>query len=410
MKILSLVVIGLVGCNADSEGPPGPEGPAGERGSDGAPGPQGERGPLGPQGDRGTRGDEGIRGESGERGERGEQGVPGSVGPVGPQGPAGPSGADGASCFGESLPDGMQITCGEETLVLRHGEDGDPGEPGSPGAMGVQGSPGPVGEVGPQGEPGPVGPEGIPGRDGISCIAQDILEGVQITCGNVSVLIRHGEQGPQGERGEQGSPGQNGENAQCPEESQELRFNGYLMYCVRRFIFDDPVTWIQCRESCLNAGLHMMRIVDLSTLCLAQPDFFADIPVVGSETFEGDPGTCEDGMDNDNDGRTDCEDNNCAFVFIGCYGGVHFHLEDAWPGAYGTQNTVLRRTDTICSHVRRLLDGDRLLEDAGSLWHEFLHWSDPPRISATHSRIPSPPYDQGAQAQLPHGCLCGKRL
>ncbi|MBI4098851.1 MAG: collagen-like protein [Candidatus Magasanikbacteria bacterium] len=218
MKALLLVVGLVVGCDEGSAGPPGPEGPPGERGEDGAPGPQGERGPLGPQGDRGPTGDPGRRGEDGAQGERGEQGVTGSPGSIGPQGPAGPSGVDGTSCVGESVPDGMQITCGEETSVLRHGEDGEPGSPGPVGLTGLKGDRGDDGEMGPQGERGSAGPQGAPGRDGISCTAEDVLEGLQITCGDVSVLIRHGEQGPPGERGEQGPPGQDGEpGPQGPE-------------------------------------------------------------------------------------------------------------------------------------------------------------------------------------------------
>lgn len=232
MRVLSLVVIGLVvACELSPKGgPAGPEGPLGERGSDGTPGPQGERGPVGAQGDRGTRGDEGIRGEAGERGERGEQGVAGPPGSMGSQGPIGPSGADGASCFGESIPDGMQITCGEETLVLRHGEDGEPGEPGSPGPMGLtgpkgdRGEPGEIGSQGPPGENGPrgeQGPVGSPGRDGVSCIARDVLEGIQIVCGDAVYLVRHGERGPQGEQGEQGPAGQNGEPGPPGPQGQE---------------------------------------------------------------------------------------------------------------------------------------------------------------------------------------------
>ena len=212
MRALLLIVVGLVmGCGADSKGSAGAQGPPGERGDDGAPGPQGEQGTLGPQGDRGPLGDPGRRGEVGEQGERGEQGAAGLAGPVGPQGPVGPSGADGTSCFGESVPEGFQITCGEETIVLRHGEDGEPGSPGPMGLTGPKGDRGEDGEIGPQGVPGQRGLEGPPGRNGVSCTAEDVLEGHQITCGDVSVLIRHGEQGPQGERGEQGQPGRDGE-------------------------------------------------------------------------------------------------------------------------------------------------------------------------------------------------------
>ncbi len=204
MKTLLLVVAwSMVGCSDDgTQGPAGPDGPIGERGADGVPGPQGERGLIGPQGDRGPLGDPGRRGEAGERGERGEQGLPGSPGLIGSQGPAGPSGANGVSCFGESVPDGVEITCGAETFVLRHGENG---EPGPPGPMGRQGPPGPAGEAGPRGA------QGEHGRDGVSCTTEDVLEGMQITCGDVSVLIRHGEQGPRGEQGELGPPGERGE-------------------------------------------------------------------------------------------------------------------------------------------------------------------------------------------------------
>ena len=211
MRSLLLMVGFVVGCSEGSKGPPGPEGLPGERGDDGVPGSQGERGPLGPQGDRGSIGDPGRRGEGGAQGERGEQGVAGSSGSIGPQGSVGPSGADGRSCFGESVPDGMQITCGEETFVLRHGEDGESGSPGAMGLTGQKGDRGDDGEMGPQGERGSVGSQGAPGRDGVSCTAEDVLEGFQITCGDLSVLIRHGEQGLPGERGEQGSAGVQGE-------------------------------------------------------------------------------------------------------------------------------------------------------------------------------------------------------
>ncbi|MDO8435477.1 MAG: hypothetical protein Q7S89_02235, partial [bacterium] len=91
----------------------------------------------------------------------------------------------------------------------------DPGQPGSPGPMGLTGSKGDrgeAGEMGPRGVPGQPGQEGPPGRDGVSCTAEDVLEGIMIICGDVSVLIRHGEQGSQGERGEQGPAGQDGEH------------------------------------------------------------------------------------------------------------------------------------------------------------------------------------------------------
>lgn len=349
MKVLSLVVIGLVGCGADKEGAPGPEGPPGEHGSDGAPGPQGERGTLGPQGDRGTRGDEGVRGETGERGERGEQGVPGSPGPIGPQGPVGPSGADGASCFGESIPDGMQITCGEETFALRHGEDG---EPGPPGARGIQGP---------------------PGRDGVSCTEQDVLEGIQITCGDVSVLIRHGEQGP---------PGRDGQDlvARCPEGAEPLEMNDHLVYCARRMVFEESQTYAQCYTACLSADLYLVDTDDLVTICLSAPDFFTDEIVDDGEG--GIEGTCGDELDNDADGRIDCLDNDCAGSMPACVPGNRYHITYR-PGEPVGKPGCVARYDRVCRGVERNINQG-----------EFINWS------FWISEVGNPP---------PQGCLCGKR-
>lgn len=388
-----LLIAGFVaGCSAGEEGPPGPQGLPGERGSDGAPGSQGERGPLGPQGDRGSRGDEGTRGETGERGERGEQGVVGPVGPMGLEGPAGPRGADGTSCIGESIPDGMLITCGEETLTLRHGEDG---EPGPPGPMGLQGPPGPAGNMGPRGERGGVGPQGeqglewSPGRDGVSCTAQDVLEGIQISCGDVSVLIRHGEQGQPGRDGEpglqgpEGPAGRDGQNlvANCPEDAKPLEMNGQLIYCARRLVFEEPQTYAQCYASCMSVGLYLVDTDDLIVICLSDPDFFADEIIDAGEG--GVAGTCGDWLDNDADGRIDCADDDCAGSVPACVPGNKYHITYR-PGEPSGTPGCITRYDQVCRGVERNISQN-----------EFINWGF----------WISEPWNP-----TPRGCLCGKRL
>ncbi len=134
-----------------------------------------------------------CRGERGPQGPRGPRGVSGPAGSQGSQGEQGPSGADGISCFGQSIPEGVLITCGQDTYTVYHGEQG---------IQGLQG---------PQGLMGPAGSQGLPGADGDSCTVESIEQGAFITCGENSSLVKHGERGLEGPQGLQGLPGPQGE-------------------------------------------------------------------------------------------------------------------------------------------------------------------------------------------------------
>lgn len=102
----------------------------------------------------------GERGPVGPRGPQGPRGIPGAVGP---SGPAGRDGIDGISCYGESVPEGVLITCGEDTYLVEHGARGPEGPVGP---QGLQGSSGLQGERGFAGESGPIGPQGPRGEQG----------------------------------------------------------------------------------------------------------------------------------------------------------------------------------------------------------------------------------------------------
>lgn len=120
---------------------------------------KGERGPAGPQGPRGPQG------------QRGPQGI---HGPIGPEGQPGLDGVDGTSCYGESVPEGVLITCGEDSYLVQHGERGSEGPMGPQGLQGLFGPQGEAGPQGPQGERGEQGPGGGNGLHLFDANGQDL--------------------------------------------------------------------------------------------------------------------------------------------------------------------------------------------------------------------------------------------
>ena len=70
---------------------------------------------------------------------------------------------------------------------------------------------------------GPVGPAGSPGKDALPCTVADVPEGVLVTCGESSVVVKHGAMGPQGSvgaAGQTGSAGKDGESIVGPSGPQ----------------------------------------------------------------------------------------------------------------------------------------------------------------------------------------------
>lgn len=75
---------------------------------------------VGPAGPRGEAGSDGERGEKGEQGEAGQPGVAGQAGADGMDG------QDGESCQVSELVNGALISCGDNSVVVLHGQDATP--------------------------------------------------------------------------------------------------------------------------------------------------------------------------------------------------------------------------------------------------------------------------------------------
>ncbi len=261
----------LASCDGAAEDPPSAEdgGTASCMCEPGLPGSKGEMGPAGPVG---------------EQGARGPAGETGAEGPAGPRGVVGPQGEAGAR--GEQGEPGVAGTAGPRGAIGPQGEAGPRGERGEPGADGV------AGPMGPQGEPGS---NGIDGVDGNSCSLESVAEGVRVTCDDQEVLIRHGEIGPQGDQGipglpgdvgpvgpqgEQGIAGRDGRDLvrACPQDSESIVINGHLVYCYKKLVFEEPITWRYCYRQCMANGLFIMDQIDLLQVCGADPGLFDDDP------------------------------------------------------------------------------------------------------------------------------------
>lgn len=88
-------------------------------------------------------------------------------------------------CHAEQLENGVEIRCdGSDNIVyLRHGLNGEKGEKGADGD----------------------GKQGAPGADGQGCRLQNLDNGAKITCGENSVTLTNGVDGPQGPPGNDGN-------------------------------------------------------------------------------------------------------------------------------------------------------------------------------------------------------------
>lgn len=375
------------------QGEIGPPGPQGLRGPVGPVGPQGERGPRGergPEGEDGSRGERGVAGPLGPEGGRGPAGLPGEMGPIGPYGPQGEqglqgvSGADGENCAAVRNADdtGVTIICGDILTVVNDGLDGLDGAVGLQGVAGIQGEPGLQGPQGERGEIGSVGPEGSAGA--------------------------------QGPVGPQGPAGRDGRDlvAQCPAGSQELTFNGNLMYCARTLVFNEPQTWVQCLDECLRVGLFLAKEPDIAIICLADPNFFTEGETVG-EDVASTPGTCDDGRNNNGDPAVDCDDPACADA-LNCDVDKRYHFEIVGDFSGVIRMHPLARVDllgdtvNLCEAVLAFQAGDQLAENEDGSWTRlFMGWSQFEEAVATAFSDADAGLEENAN---PRRCLCGKRL
>lgn len=450
MRYGNLVFVLMMGCTP-SKKEMGPTGSPGEQGSPGTVGPAGEQGSPGEQGPRGPQG---LRGPEGERGPQGVAGPQGVHGAAGANGAMGPVGRDGTSCAVEEVEEGAHVVCGSDDAVVRHGEDGERGEMGPRGDQGPQGLQGLVGPVGPEGERGPQGIQGVAGIQGErgpeGPMGLQGLQGIRGERGPEGAVGSVGPAGPQGERGlqgEQGSEGLIGPQgaagiqgergpqgeqglvgpmglqgpagadgqdlvAQCPAGSQSMEFNGHLAYCARSLVFDEPQTWVQCLDECLQVGLFLAKEQDLAIICLADPNFFTEGETVG-EDVASTPGTCDDGRNNNGDPAMDCDDPACADA-LNCDVDKRYHFESAGdlPGAIRmhplARVSLLGDQENLCEAVLAFQAGDQLSRNADGSWSRLLmEWSEFEELVATTFLNENAGLPENAN---PRRCLCGKRL
>lgn len=417
MRYGSLMFMLMMGCTTPQK-EVGPQGSSGEQGPPGLAGSPGEPGPQGSQGGRGREGPVGAPGPAGQQGPHGTSGAAGANGAMGP------AGRDGTPCSVEEIEEGTRVVCGSDLVVVRHGEDGEQGPVGPEGQMGpegpegLQGEQGPQGDQGepglrgPQGERGPEGPMGLQGPQGIQG-----ERGPEGSAGSVGPAGPQGERGPQGEQGLMGSQGPAGRDGQdlvtqCPDGSQNMEFNGNLMYCARSLVFDEPQTWVQCLNECLQAGLFLAKEQDLAIICLADTDFFTDGEAVGEDAAST-PGTCDDGRNNNGDPAVDCDDPACADA-LNCDVDKRYHFESASALAGSHRMHPLARVEflgdetNLCEEVLAFQAGDQLAANEDGSWTRlFMEWSVFEELVATTFS------DEDAgepETANPRRCLCGKRL
>src|SRR3989338_920377 len=308
----SFIIIAIVfmsACENKVEGPKGDQGiqgVAGEKGDKGEPGEKGEEGSKGDQGATGLQGEKGLQGIAGEKGETGSIGLAVVQGAKGDPGSIGLPGSDGTSCVGQSVTEGVLVTCGNETFLVKHGDVGPAGAKGDKGDAGSQGL---KGDQGLQGIQGVTGKNSTPGLDGLPGAKGDVgsqgLQGIQGDKGDAGSKGspgwdgipglkgdkgnqgEQGLQGIQGPQGVQGKPGELGKNlvAQCPEGSKAMVFKGHLKYCAHKFVFEKGLTWEQCLNTCLTNGLLIPPLHEFAIICLGDPTFFDQEKVNGCPDF-----------------------------------------------------------------------------------------------------------------------------
>ena len=223
-----------------------------------------------------------------------------------------------------------------------------------------------------------------------------------------------GQNGVNGANGAQGPKGDPGQNlvAVCPEGSDGLTFNGRLMYCARKLVLDTPQTWVQCLDECLQVGLFLAKEPDLAVICLADPNFFTEVETVG-EDVANTPGTCDDGVDNDDaDGLADCLDPACALA-LNCDVDTRYHFESVDPSAGSLRLNPLARVAlpgdsvNLCEEITAFQTGDQTSASGGTTSRLLLMWN------AFEEAVASSFADEDANLSTnanPRRCLCGKRL
>lgn len=160
-----LTIILLSACENKIEDPKGEQGIAGVKGDKGDPGSQDPKGDKGDQGATGLQGIQGLQGIAGEKGDPGSIGLTGAQGPKGEPGQIGLPGSEGTSCVGQSVPEGVLVTCVNGSFLVKHGD---------------------VGPTGPKGDKGDPGSIGLPGKDFVAGCPTDstsvILDGILVYC------------------------------------------------------------------------------------------------------------------------------------------------------------------------------------------------------------------------------------
>lgn len=228
-----------------TEGKQGPQGEVGKTGS---------QGPAGKAGDSGKDGVKGDKGDAGVVGPQGPQGVAGVQGPMGDTGAQGLPGSDGTSCVAQSVTEGVLLVCGNEKILVKHGDVGPQGIAGVQGLAGEKGADGPQGSVGPT---GPSGPQGVKGDQGFQ-----------------GLVGKDGIAGSKGEKGDPGPQGVLGKDyiASCPAGSIPVVLDGILMYCYA--IQPATYTWTQCLKTCAVQKMGIAHIEGIVLACMANPAMF----------------------------------------------------------------------------------------------------------------------------------------
>src|SRR3989338_6782695 len=418
----SFIIIAIVlmsACENKVEGPKGDQGiqgVAGEKGDKGEPGEKGDEGSKGDQGATGLQGEKGLQGIAGEKGETGSIGLAGVQGAKGDPGSIGLPGSDGTSCVGQSVTEGVLVTCGKETFLVKHGDVGPAGAKGDKGDAGSQGL---KGDQGLQGIQGVAGKDGVPGLDGLPGAKGDVgsqgLQGIQGDKGDAGSKGspgwdgipglkgdkgnqgEQGLQGIQGPQGVQGKPGELGKNlvAQCPEGSKAMVFKGHLKYCAHKFVFEKGLTWEQCLNTCLTNGLLIPPLHEFAIICLGDPTFFDQEKVNGCPDFP-----------------------NCSTITgcpsdYSCSDKLWFHVAENQAGG----DTTLRPTlafepyspemgKYFCEAVLEQSKGVVYAQPKSGQKRIFLNWYSYLRTVTVQDDF-VPTVDA---TLLPRGCLCGKQI
>lgn len=233
------------------KGEPGTPGTNGKNGVDGSKGPDGAKGKDGLNGTNGLNGEPGPAGKDGKDGLNGKDGAPG----------IGLPGSDGTSCVGQSVPEGVLVTCINGSFLVKHGDVGP---------AGAKGDKGDVGSVGPKGDQGLQGVQGVAGKDGAPGL--DGLPGVKGDKGD------QGSKGDKGDKGDVGAQGPAGKDfvAECPKDSTSVILDGVLVYCYNQ-PSNKPTSLQECIGTCAKLGMTIVTFEGVTLTCLSNNETYTGL-------------------------------------------------------------------------------------------------------------------------------------